>query len=865
MSRGKATDVLLGRVARQVAEHGLVLWLDAEGLYKDVLGHLVADGVAVEAYRDGVFELRRRIEPALAAPEPPRLVVYVPLSDAEVLGPLAELAAAAVVMKPGQQPPARNTRLSVIARAALADQVPAEVLDTIVRRAEAGQLNLMDIDRIADQSAGAAAGTLALIFATANPFDIAFQFLTTDRYDTVLLEKSAIPDLLALLAAEYGFPAKSSPLPGELRHAFGRYLLGAELAIELGENLPHVLSELPRPQRPQATAEALRLLRGWRQRRDLVIPYVERARAVESELNVAAFDLPLDSLRRLEGFESLEERLQETVERGFFEQPTAELVEIAERRIGGFWAAAVPEVMERWALITSIGRVLMVAERVESEVCKSVGDVAVLAAGYVGTAPDREPWALLDTSHRQLEHRVHQFKFDVMGRHEILERLIARARQQYTTAASALAEQFVRALHERSFKIDGWPSQREVFQRYVEPALTGGKTAFVLVDGLRYEMARELHAAIEPGHETDLRPVLGVLPSVTEVGMAALLPRAHEPVELAAGRRGKLTLRVADAVLGTRDERLKYLAESVNVPTFATKLESLLPPNKKTREEIEKARLVVVTATDELDGLCERGNGPMARRLMDDVLLQLQRGLGYLFDLGVKTIVVSSDHGYLFGEGLDTGSLIDPPGGQQIDLHARAWVGKGGAGSASYLRLKAADIGLGGDFDIAVPYGLGGFRTAGPNRAYLHGGASPQELIVPVWTVTRVRAARQVSPGAITWTLTPGSRSVSTRFVSVQLDGSGAGLFAIEPPRARLGVREGRSVLSRAVAASYGFEEATGLVQMAVDTERRGLRSNTVTVMLDPPKGKTVDIVLVEATTDRVLAKTTLPVTMAGF
>jgi hypothetical protein len=355
------------------------------------------------------------------------------------------------------------------------------------------------------------------------------------------------------------------------------------------------------------------------------------------------------------------------------------------------------------------------------------------------------------------------------------------------------------------------------------------------------------------------------LPSVTEVGMAALLPRVHNPVELVAGRRGKLALRVGGAWLGTREERLEYLAQTVDAPSFAIKLDALLPPNKKTREEIEKARLVVVTATDELDGLCERGNGPMARRLMDDVLLQLHRGLGYLFDLGVKTVVVSADHGYLFGEALDTGSLINPPGGQQVDLHARVWVGKGGAASASYLRLKAADVGLGGELEIAIPYGLGGFRTTGPNRAYLHGGASPQELIVPVWTVMRVRAVRTAAPGTITWTLTPGSRSVSTRFVSVQLEGSGAGLFDVEPPRVRLEVREGRRVLSRPVAAAYGFEETTGLVQMDVDAERRGLRPNTVTVMLDPPKGKALDIVLVEATTDRILARTTVPVTMEAF
>ena len=42
----------------------------------------------------------------------------------------------------------------------------------------------------------------------------------------------------------------------------------------------------------------------------------------------------------------------------------------------------------------------------------------------------------------------------------------------------------------------------------------------------------------------------------------------------------------------------------------------------------------------------------MARRLMDDVLLQLRRGIPALFEMGVKSVIVSSDHGFLFAETL---------------------------------------------------------------------------------------------------------------------------------------------------------------------------------------------------------------------
>ena len=59
--------------------------------------------------------------------QPPRLLVYVPMDQGETDHALAELEAAGVVVQPGQQPPSRNTRLSLVARNALR---PFEVTPT---------------------------------------------------------------------------------------------------------------------------------------------------------------------------------------------------------------------------------------------------------------------------------------------------------------------------------------------------------------------------------------------------------------------------------------------------------------------------------------------------------------------------------------------------------------------------------------------------------------------------------------------------------------------------------------------------------------------------------------------------------------
>lgn len=867
MSRGKVTDVLISRIRRQVEEHRLVLWLDSERHYADVPALLVEECIPVEVYQDSIFELRHRIDGALAGWERTPLVVYVPLPEAEITGPLAELAAAAVVLKPGQQPPSRNTRLRVVAHAALVDHVPAAALESITRQTEAGHLTLGDLDRLAEQAAGAGVGTLVVVFGTPTIQEIALQFLASAERDQALIEKDALTELAAVLSAEYVFPGSRASSPDDLRRAFGRFLLGAELVITLGDDVPRSLSEIPRPAALGVSQKTLDLVRAWRQRRDLQASYVERSAIVERELAVGTLDWPLQTLARLESFRVLEQRLQSSVEDGLAVSAEPRLLELAERRLTGFWASASPEIMQRWALIAAIGRVLCEADRVENELKTAPADGRDLAAHYVGSHADGpKPWALLDVAHRHMERHFHHFELDLSGAHEGVERLVARARRRYTEVGTALAQQFTAALQRTSFRLEGWPRQVETFRRFVQPALDAGKTAYVLVDGLRFEMARELHTSLDADHDAELATALGTLPSVTEVGMAAVLPWAHEGAEMVAAGSGKVALRIGGTLLRSRKDRMEYLATAAGVRTYGCRLEALLPPSKKVREGIGPADLVVVTATDELDGLCEAGNVPMARRLMDDVLHQIRRGLRVLFDLGVRTAIVTSDHGFLFGETLDSGSLIDPPGGQTIDLHARVWVGKGGAASASYLRLKASDIGLGGDLELAIPWSLGGFAAPGPRDAYLHGAASPQELIIPVWTVRRARPS-PASAGTIAWTLAPGSQSISTRFLSVQVEGQVTGLFQVEPPRVRVEVREGKTSLSRPVAASYGFEDATGSIRLELAADGRSLRPNTITLMLqDVPKGRKVDVVLVDTVADRLLATVaSVPVTIAAF
>jgi hypothetical protein len=68
---------------------------------------------------------------------------------------LIELDCAGVVMQPRQQPPACNTRLSVVARNALKPILGEEQVGEIERQVESGKLSLADLNALAEQGISA--------------------------------------------------------------------------------------------------------------------------------------------------------------------------------------------------------------------------------------------------------------------------------------------------------------------------------------------------------------------------------------------------------------------------------------------------------------------------------------------------------------------------------------------------------------------------------------------------------------------------------------------------------------------------------------------------------------------------------------
>jgi PglZ domain len=845
---GIVSEHLVGLIAKQVEERSLVVWYDPDADFQTVAENLKISGTTIARYEGSFLKLRREIDPLLNGLEAPKLVVYVPVEQADTQHALVELEAAGVVMQPGQQPFKCNTRLALVARNALKSVIGEGNAAEVEKQVDAGKLTLADVDGLGSDLEGVAKGVVSVIFHSGNSQEIALAFLATDRLDGEIDKKAAITELASLLrnTFEVELPDKAT-LPS-IRERLSRNVLLTDLFVGLGEAVPPSLASIKIAGSPAAVAACTTLARSWRLRRDVRDSYIAASLKVEQDFSLSKLPFDATKIVSVETFLALERALLRHVETALLEKATDELMALAKSRLASFWAEAMPPIQAHWALIAAAAEVLLEADRVEKSLKKPPTTVAALMKAY---AEGESPWCLLDSHHRHMESRW--YKFDPSEDHDNLEKLVNKAERRYTHVGSELAKHFIGQFQKAKHPAKGILRQVDLFETQVQPRLKETKTAYVWVDALRFEMARELAEVLKDDFDLTLQPALATIPTITEIGMASLLPKANQSAKLVSVGNGKLALEVGGTVIKERKDRINFMKAHAGVPVFDAKLDDLLPkPTKKVRDGIQNAQLVLVTS-QEIDELCEQDNIPQARRQMDGVLNDLRRGVRVLADLGVRSIVLVADHGHLFGEQIGEDMKIEAPGGDTKDLHRRVWVGVGGNTEPSYLRTSLASLGVESEFDIATPWTFACFKSKGGAKAYFHGGLSPQELVIPVLVLTPKSQRMAGPPSSINWTLLTGAKKLTTRFFSVQITGVGTGLFELEPPKVRVELRSKGKPVSLPVSASYGFEEATGDVTLKLaDNDSKKIEPNTVTVMVtleedSPPK--TVSLVLLDATT----------------
>jgi len=347
-------------------------------------------------------------------------------------------------------------------------------------------------------------------------------------------------------------------------------------------------------------------------------------------------------------------------------------------------------------------------------------------------------WSDLDRASRLFETALTACTDD-----DVIAPVVDLCRRRYREAVTALQDAFLAAVQAEGWPPDGASRQTRIFDEHVAPLLERReKTAFFMVDSLRYEMGRDLGEALAGTGEVHISHAAGVVPTVTGCGMAALMPGADGMLRLVE-KDGGLVPALGTRLLKTSADRMKLLADTYGDRFFETTLDDLLGSPKKAAADLKKAELFVVRTQDP-DAVAENLGAWRARRYLSDVIGDIAAAVRWVVSQGVDRVVISADHGHMMLPEIPAGDVVQTPPGGWLENKRRCRLGSGLSGSAGTVTLKAGHVGIQGDVqEVCLPIG---FRVFSEGEGYFHGGLSLQEAVVPV-IVFRAGREKQATAG----------------------------------------------------------------------------------------------------------------------
>ena len=293
--------------------------------------------------------------------------------------------------------------------------------------------------------------------------------------------------------------------------------------------------------------------------------------------------------------------------------------------------------------------------------------------------------------------------------------------------------------------IPGYPRQSAFYlEQASEFRRKDQKVAVVISDALRFEVAEECLRRIRALNrfDADLKPMISALPSYTQLGMAALLP--NKELAVAADGSGSV-LSDGESAQGTV-AREKLLAKGrVGDRVKALKSEEVMNMRADEGKELFRDHDVVYIYHNHIDAIGDKmQTEDQLPKACEDAIEDLTKLVRKLTSANFSNILITADHGFLYQHralGESDFAIADPQGDEILMRNRRFVIGRGLTATPGMKKFSSANLGLAGDLDVLIPNSINRLRVKGAGSRFVHGGASLQEIVIPMIRVGKQREA----------------------------------------------------------------------------------------------------------------------------
>lgn len=295
--------------------------------------------------------------------------------------------------------------------------------------------------------------------------------------------------------------------------------------------------------------------------------------------------------------------------------------------------------------------------------------------------------------------------------------------------------------------LDTWhiPSvtmQRDFFSTYIKPVLAKKQKIYVVIsDTLRYEVGDELVSLIrqEDMFESTIESAISMLPSYTQLGMASLLP--NKTIEFSGDEQATVIVDGMNARSSNREKILQsYVSDSKAIKAKEF-MKMTKDGNGGTRALLRETEVVYIYH-DVIDNAGKLKTEDSVCKATEECLVELKQIIRKLTSANATNIIVTADHGFIYQhKHIEESDYLGVTAkGDEILYEDRRFVlGRGLKEEASFKRFTSKELSLNGDIDTLIPKSINRLRRSGSSSKFVHGGATLQEIVVPVVHIRKKR------------------------------------------------------------------------------------------------------------------------------
>ena len=480
------------------------------------------------------------------------------------------------------------------------------------------------------------------------------------------------------------------------------------------------------------STSVLAFLGDWRDNTKHVESFEKLSKAAADALDVECSlrSVPWESLGLADWFEAIDKRIALKLVQGVHERTIRheDVAKIVAERRNTHWFKDYAA-----AYLGAEAASAYFAGMAKTEFLPATPDEAILSYA--------ESWSKLDGHYRTFTAYAHESaKGDGM-----LAELAKKADGDYVAnCLTKMNNAFQRTLE----GVESWPFETNVkkqcnfWRECVAGEMANRKVCVIVSDALRYGVARTLAermSAIDR-YSAKLEPMVGMLPSYTQLGMAALLP--HDKLRFAVPRDGRVL--VDERPSSSLQDRNAILAAAEPKGAEAVKAEDVMAWTKDEIRSHQRQNRVMYVYHNTIDAIGDdRGMERRTCEACEQAVREIEAIVRKLAgESHVSYFYVTADHGFLYQDNeveecdfVASPVTNDEPG--TCKLSRRFFIGRSFIGRNDLMRFEERNLGMAGDSIVAIPKSVTKMRVAGAGSRFVHGGASLQEIAVPLVTITK--------------------------------------------------------------------------------------------------------------------------------